>query len=399
MKTISQLKALPADPLLGLMVQFRADERENKVDLGVGVYRDDSGETPILKAVRLAEETRISFDQTKVYEGPRGNPEFCEDLKSLVFGDKSRTLRPRAVSMATPGGCGALFLAMQLAKRASETATVWISNPSWANHTHMAARAGLKVEAYGYRDAKTGALDFGSMIGDLGRARRGDLVLIQGPCHNPSGIDLDLEQWGVLARLLNKTGSLPLIDIAYHGLGEGLDDDLSAIRAVFFGLTDALVSYSCSKNFGLYRERTGGLIALAASERDATAIGTHLDDISRAAYSMPPSHGAALVSTILRNQELKDVWCDELEAMRARIQRLRNKFSSALVDAFQDDAFARIKHERGMFSLMQVTEKQVDRLAQNYGIYVPGSGRINIAGLSEGSIHEVATAIRSTSVD
>lgn len=397
MRNPFELSAIPPDPLLGLMAQYRADARDNKIDLGVGVYRDEAGDTPIMQAVRFAEEARLLLDRTKVYEGPRGNGEFCEALKALVFGRNADGLCQRAISMVTPGGCGALYLAFQLAKRSRGSPRVWISDPSWSNHAHMVAQAALEKKKYRYRDATTGGLSFDAMMQDLSAAQPGDLVLVQGPCHNPSGVDLNVEQWRAFGDLCRKIGFLPLIDIAYHGLGQGLDEDLSGIRQTLAELPEGLISYSCSKNFGLYRERTGGLIALAPNSSKADVMGSHLDDISRAAYSMPPSHGAAIVATILRDADLTNVWLDELTFMRRRIRDLRTAFSTALIDAFEDEAFARIGTENGMFSLLPVRRDQANRLAEQFGIYLPGSGRVNIAGLTPDTATVVAQAMKTVS--
>lgn len=395
MSSVLNVSPLPPDPLLGLITSHRDDPRDVKVDLGVGVYREEDGTTPIMKAVQQAELQLASNGQTKSYEGPRGNEHFCESIESLLLAGARESLKPRLASLATPGGCGALYLGIQLAKRAAGHPRVWISDPSWPNHNHLAASSGLETASYGYLDEKQNTLDFTAIVTDLKRAKRGDIVVLQGPCHNPSGVDLTLDEWKTLAYLVLDLGLIPIIDVAYHGLGHGLDQDMDGIRAALSILPEAIITYSCSKNFGLYRERTGCLIILAETEQQAYAATTHAADIARACYSMPPAHGAAIVATILNDAALRATWTDELEFMRQRLKNLRSIFSDALCTACQTPDFKRIGSESGMFSLLPMRSTQAQELAEQYGVYLPGSGRINIAGLTQETTPIVANAYQS----
>lgn len=391
---LSTLAPRPADALLGLMMAFQADPRPEKVDLGVGVYRDASGTTPIMAAVRAAEARRLETETTKAYEGPRGNGAFCDAIEALVLGEQASARREgRVVSLATPGGCGALFLAVMFAGRVAGLGRVWVSDPSWPNHAHLVRTAGRELMAYPYVDAATGDVAFAAMMDALREAKPGDIVLIQGPCHNPTGIDLSDEQWAYLGDFCARQRLMPLIDVAYHGFGAGLDADMAGIRAFLAEAPEAIVAYSCSKNFGLYRERTGCLLLQGASQRDAGAAFTHLADIARAAWSMPPAHGAALVATILADAALKADWQAELDAMAERMQRLRAAFAEALGRATGGAGFDRLTAQKGMFSQLPLSPEAAEALRVREAIYVPASGRINIAGLPEGDLAPLAARI------
>ncbi|MEO0410525.1 MAG: amino acid aminotransferase [Pseudomonadota bacterium] len=387
------LKALPPDALLGLMAAFQADPRPEKIDLGVGVYRDETGNTPIMTAVTKAEELLLSRETTKVYEGPRGNANFCAHIESTVFGSGNASLLERVTSLTTPGGCGALYLAAVFAKRISGNPSVWISAPSWPNHTAITRQAGLDVKDYPYAAPGRTQIDFDAMVAAFQTAKPGDLIILQGPCHNPTGIDLTLSQWRTLAALIERKGLIALIDIAYHGLGDGLEEDLKGVRAALATLPSALVSYSCSKNFGLYRERTGCLIALCETAKSAQIATTHLADIARASYSMPPAHGAAIVNTILSDTGLKKDWETELSDMRARIKHLRRAFANQLLQASDIDELVAIAGQKGMFSMLPLPSHAAADLAAKDGIYLPTSGRINLAGLGMHQIEFAATKL------
>jgi len=393
---MSSLDALPADPLLGLMALYRADDRAEKVDLGVGIYRNNDGATPIMQAVRAAEAALVHQNDTKAYEGPRGNIGFCDGVMQLVFGSTLASVSDRATNLTTPGGCGALYLGLALAKRAASDTTVWVSGPSWPNHQHIAACLDLPVASYRYRNAAGNAVDVAGMMDDLDAAKAGDLVLIQGACHNPTGMDLTQDAWIALADLARNKGFVLFVDIAYHGLGTGLEEDFAGIRDALVDVPNALLSYSCSKNFGLYRERTGTIIALAETGKSAAALTTHLADIARAAYSMPPAHGAAIVDHILSNPDLRQSWEDELASMRGRIGGIRTSLASALCAATDDADYARIANETGMFSMLPMTPEQAQALADDHAIYLPKSGRINVAGMASSDIDYVARAVAKT---
>lgn len=388
---LSGLAPRPADALLGLMAAFRADPREAKIDLGVGIYRDEAGETPIMAAVKQAEERLLASETTKAYEGPQGNTDFCAAIEEMVFGAQSEARGDgRVVSFATPGGCGALFVAIMFAGRISAEGRIWASDPTWPNHVNLARSTGRELKSYSYVDAETGAVDFPAMMDDLRESRPGDIVLLQGPCHNPTGIDLTPEQWAYLGDFCAGQLLMPLVDVAYHGFGAGLEGDIAGVRALLDAVPEAMVAYSCSKNFGLYRERTGCLMLQAAAPRDVAAGATHLADIARAAYSMPPSHGAAIVTTILGDGGLRKAWQDELDAMRARMQSLREKLAAALEAETGRDDFVSLTAQNGMFSQLPLTPQITELVRLQQAVYLPASGRINIAGLSDETVAEVA---------
>lgn len=379
MASFSDLTPKPADPLLGLMAAFREDNRNSKVDLGVGVYRDETGHTPIMKAVKLAEDKLMGLEDTKVYEGPRGNAHFVAEIDRLVFGDTPSDARD---GFSTPGGCGALSLAKQLITVTDSNATLWISDPTWPNHLSIAKAVGLKTAAYPYAAPGDTKADLNNMLEGLAGAKRGDAVLIQGPCHNPTGIDIATEDWKTLGDYCVANGLLPLIDIAYHGFASSLEEDIKGVRTFLDLVPQALVCYSCSKNFGLYRERTGCLLIKAETAAAAQAAGSHVASISRASYSMPPAHGQAIVATILGNAALRTQWEDELNAMRIRVISLRTALADALHPSSNSYDPHALKAQNGMFSQLPMAKESIETLRTEGGVYMPGSGRINIAGLT-----------------
>jgi len=383
---LSALSALPPDPLLNLMAQFRADTRPEKVDLGVGVYKDADGKTPIMSAVFAAEHRLHASSDTKVYEGPRGNAEFGAAVERLVYGETGGR-----EAFATPGGCGALGLAMGLVRVQKETASVWMSAPSWPNHPHVATAAGLAVRDYPF--LREGRADVETALAALKDAEPGDALLLQGPCHNPTGADFDLDAWDALAAFAAERGLLPVVDIAYHGLGDGLDADIAGVRRFLAGVPDALVTYSCSKNFGLYRDRSGCLLVQGETPAAVDAAATHAASIARATYSMPPAHGAAIVATILGDDELGADWRRELDEMRARIAGLRAAFADALARHGAEHAGAALAGQKGMFSVLPLPPGGAEVLRAERAIFLHASGRINVAGLPETRIDAVAEAI------
>ncbi len=388
---LSGLAPRPADALLGLMAAFRADPREAKIDLGVGIYRNEAGETPIMAAVKQAEERLLASETTKAYEGPQGNTDFCAAIEDMVLGENSAARSDgRVVSFATPGGCGALFVAIMFAGRISAEGRIWASDPTWPNHVNLVRSTGRELKSYRYVDAATGTIDFPAMMDDLREARPGDIILLQGPCHNPTGIDLRPEQWAYLGDFCAHQLLMPLVDVAYHGFGGGLEHDIAGVRALLGGVPEAMIAYSCSKNFGLYRERTGCLLLQADGPRDVAAGATHIADIARAAYSMPPSHGAAIVATILGDDALKAAWTEELDAMRTRMRSLREKLAAALKAETGRDDFDALTAQQGMFSQLPLAPQITELIRLQQAVYLPASGRINIAGLTETSVAEVA---------
>ncbi|MBV8974960.1 MAG: aspartate/tyrosine/aromatic aminotransferase, partial [Sinobacteraceae bacterium] len=345
------LAAVVPDPILGLMTAFRADPDPHKVDLGVGVYRDEHGNTPVLESVRAAESALIAQQTTKTYVGPAGNLAFNQSMEQLVLGAGHPALAAgRVRSVQTPGGCGALRLGAELIRAAAPAAVVHVSTPTWANHTPLLAGSGLKLERYPYFDAATGGVQFEAMAAALERLPAGAVVLLHASCHNPTGADLSQAQWRELLTLVRRRQLTPFIDMAYQGLGEGLDADAFGVRLFAAELPEVLCAVSCSKNFGLYRERTGSLHLISASPAAADAALTQLVRIARGIWSMPPDHGAAIVQAILAQQGLRAQWAVELEAMRRRIEGLRHALVEQLQQQCPQRDFRFIARQRGMFS-------------------------------------------------
>jgi aromatic-amino-acid transaminase len=383
MSLFSQLAPQAPDALLSLIGLYRADPRATKLDLGVGVYRDATGATPVLQAVKAAERRLIDEQATKSYLGPEGDIGFLEHLKPIVFGTQAKA---GVFGVQTPGGTGALRLAAELIAAARPGARIFMGTPTWPNHPQICDLTGLETMAYRYFDPATQAVRFDEMMSVLGQGQAGDAVLLQASCHNPSGADLSLEQWRAVADLVSARGLLPLIDLAYQGLGLGLDQDAAGMRLVLEAAPDALVAYSCDKNFGLYRERTGALFALSSGEARLELAASNIKALARANWSMPPDHGAAVVRIILEDQSLSLVWRQELEAMRQRIITVRQ----ALVAA--TPALRPLGGQHGMFAQLALNPTQVADLRQTHGIYMAGSGRINLAGLTPATVPTFARA-------
>jgi len=384
------LFVVPEDPLLKLIGAFKEDDRVNKVDVGVGVYRNEQGITPVMQAVKRAEEILLSSQSSKSYIGLAGDVEFLDAMGYLVFGG-IRPQKSRFAYLQTPGGSAALRLGSDIIKRSNENATVWVGLPCWANHLPIFTAARLHVETYRYYDPRTHKVDMDSMRISLNKAGAGDIVLLQGCCHNPTGVDLTRSDWIEVAHICTERGLVPFIDIAYQGLGQGLTEDLEGLNIVMEAVPEALVAVSCSKNFGLYRERTGALYVMAPSIKKAEISLSNLFDLARTSYSMPPDHGAAIVKTILGNPKLRTLWEDELNHMRTRIQKIRN----SLVSSCGADTLGYMMSDQGMFSMLPFSEGQIEKLRKDHAIYMAENGRINIAGLQTGSIDRFAVAIRS----
>jgi aspartate aminotransferase len=382
-----RLDRLPDDPILGLMATFRADEDPRKVDLGVGVYRDERGDTPVLEAVRRAEKGILERQTTKTYVAPAGNAAFNKAMARLVLGDDHPAIAAgRVQAIQAPGGCGALRVGAELILAASPSAVVHVSTPTWANHVPLLTGCGLKLERYPYFDAATSTVNFGAMAGALDKLPAGAVVLLHASCHNPTGADLSPAQWQELVGIFKSRKLLPYIDIAYQGLGVGIDEDAAGIRLFVKELPEALVAVSCSKNFGLYRERTGALLVLTESKQAAEAGLSQLVRIARRIYSMPPDHGAAIVSEILADSALRDLWVKELGTMRGRIAGLRQDVVRLLRDAYPQRDFGFIAAQRGMFSFLGLTVEQVTELREKHHVYMTDDSRINIAGLRKDNI-------------
>ncbi len=385
---------LPADPILGLITAFTADPNPHKIDLGAGVYKDEHGLTPVPAAVRAAETRLLETQTTKAYIAPPGDPAFLSLLQAEVFGADAAVLREgRVGSVQAPGGCGALRLGAELLQRARPGATLWVSAPTWANHVPLLGEAGLNIREYPYYDRAAHAVDFDAMAAALAAADAGDVVLLHGCCHNPCGADLDIGQWQVVADLANARGFLPFVDIAYHGLGDGLAADAAGLRLLAAAVPEMLLAYSCSKNFGLYRDRAGMISVLARDARQAGIAVSQMNAIARGIWSMPPAHGAAVVATILAIESLRRDWVDEVDAMRGRLNAMRELLAARLHAAAPGHDFGFIARERGMFSFLGVSPEQVRRLRDEHSVYLVDSSRIAVTGVTPANVDRLAAAV------
>lgn len=385
-----QLKAQPQDKILQLIALFRDDPRATKIDLGVGVYKDATGLTPVMRAVKAAEKTLWETETTKTYTGLAGEPAYNAALSAMILGDTVAT--DRTASIATPGGTGAIRQALELIRMAAPDATVWISNPTWPNHPSIIRFLGMKMAEYRYFDAASRGVDFAGLMADLGTVAAGDVVLLHGCCHNPTGANLDAAQWDQVIALLARRGAIPLVDLAYQGFGDGLEQDAAATRRIAAAFPEVLIAASCSKNFGIYRERTGILIGIGAAAGKGVLQG-NLNFLNRQNYSFPPDHGARLVTMILQDAALRADWMAELEEVRRNMLGLRQSLADELRKATNSDRFDFVATHRGMFSRLGLTEPQVNRLRDEHAIYMVGDSRINIAGLNSRTVPILAAAI------
>ncbi len=393
MKHFQGISRVPGDPILGLIEAFRADRNPAKLDLGVGVYKDPQGHTPILRAVKLAEQRLVDSETTKSYIGGHGDALFTTRLAELVLGGDSALLREhRAGATQTPGGTGALRLAADFIGHCLPGRGIWLSDPTWPIHETIFAEAGLKVGHYPYVGSDN-RLNVEAMLATLGQLPLGDVVLLHACCHNPTGFDLSHDDWRRVLEVVRARELLPLIDFAYQGFGDGLDDDAWAVRLFAAELPELLITSSCSKNFGLYRERTGALLVCGENAEKLLDVRSQLAAIARNLWSTPPAHGAAVVAQILDDHALKSLWVDEVEAMRSRIAELRLGLVEALQPYGLAERFAHIGIQRGMFSYTGLTPAQVQRLRDEYSVYLVGSGRANMAGLDETRLNDLAQAI------
>lgn len=376
------------DKIIRLMGLFAADPRAEKVDLGVGVYRSPEGTTPVMAAVKAAERAIWDRQETKGYVGLRGDPGFIGAMRDLILGDG--VPEARVAGAGTPGGTAAVRQVLESVYRLQPGATVWISDPTWPNHPAIIDHLGQRRRSYRYYDAASGSLDREGMLADLAEARRGDLILLHGCCHNPTGVDPTLADWRALADLCARTGAIPFVDMAYQGFGDGLEADAAGVRLLAETLPEVFVAASCSKNFGLYRERVG--IVLIVTEAKAAAEGV-LAGMNRQNFAFPPDHGARVVQDILSDQALGNAWRAELEGMRKVMQGNRTALVEALREATGSDRFGFLAAHRGMFSLIGASPEQVDILREKHGIYLVGDGRMNVAGLTAEAIPRVAAAL------
>ncbi|MFG1175283.1 amino acid aminotransferase [Erwiniaceae bacterium CAU 1747] len=389
-----RIAAAPADPILGLADLFRADDRPNKINLGIGVYKDETGKTPVLASVKKAEQYLLENETTKNYLSIDGIADFARCTQELLFSADSAIISAkRARTAQTPGGTGALRIAADFIANQTSAKRVWVSNPSWPNHKNVFAAAGLEVCEYAYYDAANHTLDYDALIDSLSAAQAGDVVLFHGCCHNPTGIDPTAAQWEALAKLSLEKGWLPLFDFAYQGFARGLEEDAEGLRIFSASHQELIVCSSYSKNFGLYNERVGAFTLVAADAAVADTAFSQVKATIRANYSNPPSHGAAVVATILSDSALRALWEQELADMRQRIQRMRQLFVNTLREKGAKGDFGFIISQNGMFSFSGLTKDQVVRLREEFGVYAVNSGRVNVAGMTPDNMSPLCEAI------
>ncbi|MEH6585762.1 MAG: amino acid aminotransferase [Halioglobus sp.] len=389
----SELTQRPADPILGLSVKFKADSHPNKIDLGAGIYKDKQGNTPVLACVKVAEQFRVDNEATKTYINSAGSALFNEKITALNLGDHRVIRENRVRTISTPGGTGALRIAGEFIRTCKPGGTIWVSNPTWANHQGVFTAAGLTVKSYPYYDYENKCLDFDGMLAALQQVPADDAVLIHACCHNPSGMDLSFEQWQQVAAVAKEVGFLPVVDMAYQGFGEGLEEDARGLRLLADTVDEMIICSSCSKNFGLYRERIGACSVIGKSAPAADIIHSVLLPTVRVNYSMPPAHGAAIVETILNSDELTAQWHLELKEMRDRIGGMRQLLVDTLAAHGVTEDFGFITRQNGMFSFLGIDKHQVQQLQDDYSIYIVGSSRISLAAIAPDNVDYLAASI------
>ncbi|URL01192.1 aspartate/tyrosine/aromatic aminotransferase [Avibacterium sp. 20-126] len=388
------INAAPADPILGLGEAFKADDRTHKINLGIGVYKDAKGNTPIMKAVKSAEQRLFEAETTKNYLSIDGVADFNARTQGVLFGEHSEIVKQgRAKTVQSLGGTGALRIAAEFIKRQTKAQNVWISTPTWPNHNAIFNAVGVTIREYRYYDAERKALDWENLIADLSNASEGDVVLLHGCCHNPTGIDPTPEQWQQLAEMSAKNGWLPLFDFAYQGLANGLEEDAFGLRTFAANHKELLIASSYSKNFGLYNERVGAFTLVAETAEIATTALSQVKSIIRTLYSNPASHGASSVAIVLADPALREEWTTELGEMRHRIKEMRHQFVALLKEYGAQQDFSFIEQQNGMFSFSGLTPEQVDRLKEEFAIYAVRSGRINVAGITEDNIRYLCESV------
>lgn len=385
------LTAAADDAILGLIGEHRADPRPEKIDLGVGVYRNAAGVTPILDVVKKAEHRLVGTQTSKAYIGTAGDPDFNSAMQALAFADSVSA--DRLATIQTPGGSASLRVAAGLLLRARKDAVLWVSDPTWANHTPLLGGAGLNIQIYPYYDAESNSIRFDEMLDALRGAAAGDVVLLHACCHNPSGLDPSEEQWRAIADVIVESKLLPFFDMAYQGFARDLDADAYAVRYLASRVPELLLSSSCSKNFGLYRDRVGTLTALAADAESRTIVDSQMNSFVRTMYSVPPDHGAAVVSIILNDAELRAEWVAELDEMRERLSGMGALLHDALKTKAPDHDFSHLVNANGMFCFLGVTPEQVNQLKKDFGVYMVASSRINVAGITPGNVDYLSSSI------
>ena len=386
------LKALPADAILKLIAEYRDDPRAEKIDLGVGVFRNEQGATPVLQTVKKAEQNIVDNQDSKAYLGSGGDPACNQALQGLIFG-QDHAADHRIATLHTPGGSGALRVAAQLIVRVRDGMNVWVSDPTWNNHVPLLGDAGATLKNYPYYDQATHRIQFTQMMDALNAVPEGDIVLLHGCCHNPTGMDLSREQWQEVAAVISARNLVPFIDIAYQGFAEGIEDDAWPVRLMYDAVPEMIVASSCSKNFGLYRDRIGALSLVGRNADETNVLESQALQIVRTMYSVPPDHGSAIVSTILNDEQLRSEWLVELAEMRYRLKSMRSLLVSTLHEVAPEHDFSHLERANGLFSFLGVSQEQVERLKKDYGIYLVGSSRINFAGITPANVRYLAESI------
>lgn len=387
-----RIQPAPPDPILGLSAIFAADNRAHKINLGVGEYRDATGVTPVLDVVRTAESRLGESTPSKVYLPIDGTPDYGRVVRELVFGSESNE-QANTVTVQSPGGTGALRIAADFAARHFSQARVWLPDPTWANHPKIFEASGLTCRSYPYYDAASRQLDTGRLLAGLAETQAGDLVLLHACCHNPTGVDLNADIWAAVAKTLAERGALPLIDFAYQGFGEGLEEDAKGLRIFQKLVPEFFVASSFSKNFGLYQDRVGALSVVTTDAEQASSVLSQLKICVRTSFSNPPAHGSALVTTILNDNDLRSLWLDELAHMRNRINKMRQSLVAGLAQQGATQDFSFITRQKGMFSFSGLNPQQVERLREEHAVYIVGSGRINVAGITPENLEGLCNAI------
>ncbi len=385
---LDRLDQQSPDALLALIKLYEADPRPTKIDLGVGVYRTADGDTPVFRSIKAAEKRLVDTQPTKAYLGPEGDMGFVRALVPHVFGETGNR-DGRIDGMQTPGGTGAVRLAVALAGKAG-VERIWMGTPSWPNHAQILADCGMEAATFNHANAD-GSADMDALREVIGKAGKNDAVLLHGACHNPTGVDYTNQEWDEIAALVKNAGVLPIIDLAYQGLGDGMEEDAYGLRTVLAAVPEALVAYSCDKNFGLYRDRVGALYVMGATADDTARIMSNGASLARANWSMPPDHGGASVRMILEDDGLTGDWLEELESMRQRIGAVRAKLAEAGTAGAVD--LTPLGEQKGMFAMLPVSKEQVQQLREEHGVYMAGSGRINVAGLTLGNIDAFVAAL------
>jgi len=391
--TLEKLKQIPADAILGLMTVFQADQSSQKIDLTVGVYRDDQGRTPVMRAVAAAEKRLVENQSSKSYLPPLGVAGFRDGIRKMVLGPQDDSMSPRTGVIQTPGGCGALRVAAEMYRRTGTEEIVSLGGATWGNHRGLMGAAGLALETYPYYDAAAHEILADEMLEKISKLPPQSLIVLQASSHNPTGTDPDADTWDKVIELLEERNILPLFDLAYQGLGDGFDEDVAVIRAAAERLPEMFVAVSCSKNFGLYRERTGALLAMGRDSAQKSVLESQAANVARGIYSMSPAHGPLIVAGIFEDPDLHQGWQEEVQEMRERITRLRSEFAAALAAERSGLDTSWLTTQRGMFSLLGLSESQVDTLREDQHIYMVRDSRINIAGLDGGNMPIVAKAV------